>query len=54
MKLLRDEICLTADSRGGFNFIRGGTPKISSEQSEDFIVHSTISLTFHCHYATMS
>ncbi len=31
MKSLRDEICLTAGDKGGFNFILGGTPKISSE-----------------------
>ena len=44
MKSLRDEIRLRRDRRGGFNFIWGGTPKISSELCEDFIVRSTISL----------
>ena len=43
MKSLRDEICLAAGDGGGFNFILGGTPKISSERSEDFIAHRAIS-----------
>ena len=38
MKSLRDEILLRKVKGGGFNFICGSTPKISSERSEDFIV----------------
>ncbi len=33
MKSLRDEICLTAGDGGGFHFIRGSTPRISSERA---------------------
>ena len=43
MKSLRDEILLRKVKGGGFNFIWGGTPKISSEHREDFIVQRTIS-----------
>ena len=46
MKSLHDEIYLTAGDGGGFNFIWGETPKISSERSEDFIVQRTISFPF--------
>ena len=48
MKSLRDEICLTAGDKGGFNFIWGGTPKISSElagfhrATHDFIPFGSI------------
>ena len=54
MKSLRDEIPLRGDRRGGFNFIWGGTPKISSEPHSDFIVRSTISLTFYQFRAIIS